>query len=169
MSTGKPTARATGRPPGRPCAVCGSANRAAIEAAARRGAPLRWLERDSGISARAIGRHMANHPKLPAAKPVRASAESVPLLLDASGNITVDAFGRPIVNGHGTSPPVLAQSELKHPIRWWRPTAPDPRPGARCERCCGNEWWRVSGWWGGCAKCWGGPAIVDGRKSYFTT
>jgi hypothetical protein len=149
--------------PGRPCAVCCHANRAAIEAAVTRGAPLRMIGRANGISPRAIGRHMEKHPQLPAAKPVLVAAEP---LLDASGNITLDAFGRPIVNGHGTSPPVPAPS-LRHPERWWTPTAPGPRLGDRCVVCGGKEWWYIPDSWGGSA-CWT-PVFYGDRKRYFTT
>jgi hypothetical protein len=165
------TKRLTGRPPGRPCAVCGSANRAEIETAVRRGAPLRHMERTTGISARAIARHTEKCAKLPAAKPVRPAAE--PLLLDDSGNIAVDAVGRPItrVNGHGgTSPtPEPPPRDFLRPQRWWEPTEPRPRMGDRCRACGGQSWWYVPGSHGGCCKCWGGPQFYGVRKNMFTT
>jgi hypothetical protein len=149
---------------GRHCKVCSHPERARIEAAVRRGAPLRAIERADGISARAIARHRDNCAQLPVVP--RAAPSRTPLL-NTSGNITVDAVGHIIADDTPRAP--APSRDFLHEQRWWTPSSPGPRWGDRCAVCGSKEdWWYVRGWWGGCGKCWK-PAIVDGRMCTFKT
>jgi hypothetical protein len=150
------TKRLIRRPPGRPCAVCGSSDRLAIESAVGRGAPLRRIEKTCGVSARSIARHTQNCAPLATAKPVRPAAEP---LLDGAGRVVVRA------NGHGgISPtPEPPPRDFTHPQRWWTPSAPGPRRGDKCITCGRkDDWWYIPGSHGGCS-CWS-PVFYGLRK-----
>lgn len=146
----------------RPCTICAHPNRAEVEAAVRRGAPLRLIARQHGISARSLGRHREKHPELPVVP--RAPPSRSPIL-DSVGNILIGALGQVL-----TAPPVPAPPrDFRHEMRWWTPTEPGPQLGDRCAGCGGKDWWRIPGSHGGCCTCWGGAQFYGGHKSTFTT
>ncbi len=134
----------TGRPSGRPCVVCSSIHRAAVEGCADRGSAVNLIGREYEISASSIRRHLANHPRLPPPQPVRTAPKS---------KIRV---------------PPPAPRTFRHPQRWWTPTEPGPRWGDRCEACGRKDdnWWYIPGSHGGC-DCWP-PVFYGVRKLLFT-
>ena len=139
----------TGRPSGRPCVVCSSANRSGVEAAVKRGAAVSLIGRHYAISPSSIRRHIANHPQLPPPQPVRTASKS---------------------NGRGGAtslPPPPPPRTFRHPQRWWTPTDPGPRRGDRCTACGRKDdnWWYIPGSHGGCV-CWS-PVFYGLRKLQF--